>query len=187
MSKQRHLPEREAQFTGLYEATYADLLRFVQRRVHPTHAEDVTAEAFLVAWRRLDDLPHQHGDARAWLFGIARGVILNTVRGAGRQLALRVRLAETPAAAATHLDTDMIAHQVDLARGWQLLSDVHQEALALSVFEGLTAPQAARVLNISPVAFRLRLSKARRALRLHAGHLPPPLTAPTRLPEGITP
>ncbi|PZG21274.1 RNA polymerase subunit sigma-70 [Micromonospora craterilacus] len=186
MSEQRHVPEREARFTRLYEATYADLLRFIQRRVHPTHAEDVAADAFLVAWRRLEDLPEQTGDARAWLYGIARGVILNTVRGADRQRALRVRLAAAPAAAANDLDTEVIAHQLDLARGWQRLSDVHQEALALSVFEGLTAPQAARVLNISPVAFRLRLSKARRALKLHAGNLPPSNTAPASLPEGIT-
>ncbi|MEV4481390.1 sigma-70 family RNA polymerase sigma factor [Micromonospora coxensis] len=186
MSEQHHVPEREARFTQLYGATYADLLRFVQRRVHPTHAEDVAADAFLVAWRRLDDLPDDTGDARAWLFGIARGVILNTVRGASRQRALRIRLAEAPTAAA-HLDTDMIAHQVDLAHAWRRLSDVHQEALALSVFDGLTAPQAARVLDISSVAFRLRLSKARRALRLHTGHLPPPSPAPAGLPEGITP
>ncbi|SCG66590.1 RNA polymerase sigma factor [Micromonospora halophytica] len=186
MSEQRHVPEREARFTRLYEATYADLLRFIQRRVHPTQAEDVAADAFLVAWRRLDDLPDQTGDARAWLFGIARGVILNTVRGASRQRALRVRLAEAPTAAVAHLDTEVIAHQVDLAHAWRRLSDVHQEALALSVFEGLTAPQAARVLDISSVAFRLRLSKARRALRLHTGHLPPSLPTPANLPEGIT-
>lgn len=49
--------DAEIRFRRVYEQTYADLLRFVQRRVHPSQAEDVVAETFLVAWRRLDDLP----------------------------------------------------------------------------------------------------------------------------------
>src|SRR4051812_18432393 len=31
--------EREQRFRDIYDAGYADLLRFVRRRVHPTHAE----------------------------------------------------------------------------------------------------------------------------------------------------
>ncbi|MBB5895527.1 RNA polymerase sigma factor [Kutzneria kofuensis] len=163
-------PCREARFTSLYEAAYADLLRFAQRRVHATHAEDVVAESFLVAWRRLDDLPSRRDDARAWLFGIARGVILNTHRGAERQRALAVKLADVPTGSAADADADLVARQIDISRAWQRLSDVHQEALALAVLDGLNAPQAAAVLGVSPLAFRLRLSRARHALRLSLDH-----------------
>jgi RNA polymerase sigma-70 factor (ECF subfamily) len=163
-------PCREARFTSLYEATYVDLLRFAQRRVHTTHAEDVVAESFLVAWRRLDDLPPQRDDARAWLFGIVRGVLLNTHRGAERQRALAVKLADVPTGSAVDIDADLVARQIDISRAWRQLSDVHQEALALAVLDGLSAPQAAAVLGVSPIAFRLRLSRARRALRLHLDH-----------------
>ena len=55
--------DAEIRFRRVYEQTYADLLRFVQRRVHPSQAEDVVAETFLVAWRRLDDLPTEIGRA----------------------------------------------------------------------------------------------------------------------------
>jgi RNA polymerase sigma-70 factor (ECF subfamily) len=48
-------PEREARFVGLFEATYVDLVRFAQRRVPEAQAEDIVAEALLVAWRRSDD------------------------------------------------------------------------------------------------------------------------------------
>lgn len=169
---------REARFTILYDAAYADLLRFVSRRVDPAAAEDVVADAFLVAWRRFEDLPDHPDDARAWLFGIARGVTLNTRRSAGRQRALGVRLAEVGAGHLEPVD-DLAASRVDLARAWQRLSARHQEALALAVLDGLAAPQAALTLGISPVAFRLRLSRARRALQLHLTHLP---TSPTPLP-----
>ncbi|MBB3094510.1 DNA-directed RNA polymerase specialized sigma24 family protein [Actinoplanes campanulatus] len=94
-------PDRESRFRALYADTYADVLRFAQRRVHPSHAEDVVADTFLAAWRRLDVAPREHGDARAWLFGIARNCLLNARRGLGRQDALAVRLAEVrPAAGA---------------------------------------------------------------------------------------
>ncbi|HEY5178833.1 MAG TPA: sigma factor-like helix-turn-helix DNA-binding protein, partial [Dermatophilaceae bacterium] len=52
------------------------------------------------------------------------------------------------------------------------LTAVHQEALSLAVWDELTGPQAAMVLGISPVAFRLRLTRARRALRHHVEFTP---------------
>lgn len=186
MSHLSRAPDREHTFKLLYEAVYSDLIRFVQRRAHPDHAEDVVAEVFLVVWRRLDDLPHLHGDARAWIFGIARNILLNAQRGEQRRQALGVRLAN--AAATSHLDAevDLVMQSVDFGRAWRLLSEVHQEALGLAVFEDLNAPQAAAVLGISPVAFRLRLSRARRALRLLLEHLPQPSGMPAAVSLGRT-
>lgn len=65
MSTSKTRQERETRFSGLYELVYTDVLRFVQRRAGPEHAEDIVHEAFLVTWRRLDDLPTEHEDARA--------------------------------------------------------------------------------------------------------------------------
>jgi RNA polymerase sigma-70 factor (ECF subfamily) len=172
----------EARFSALYQASYADLVRFAQRRVEHSHAEDVAAETFLVAWRRLNDVPDDPLDARAWLFGVARHTIMNTRRGADRRRALAVRLA-TVTSTATDGDADLVIQQVDLATAWNLLSEVHQEALALAVLDGLAAPQAAVVLGISPVAFRLRLSRARRALRACLEHLPDSEPAPAGRPS----
>lgn len=190
MTHPSRAPDSEAIFESLYDAVYADLLRFVHRRAHPHHAEDVVAEAFLVAWRRLDELPKHRGDARAWLFGIARNVLLNDHRGAERRRTLGVRLTEATTVSQTFSyddqDADLVVRRVDLARAWGRLSEVHQEALGLTVFEELKAPQASAVLGISPVAFRLRLSRARRALRLHLDHLPQPSGTPADTSERTT-
>lgn len=158
--------EREQRFRGIYDATYLDLLRFVRRRVHPTHAEDVVGEVMLVAWRRLDDVPADLSGARAWLFGVARKTLQNARRREDRHDAIAVRLAQVrcgPTDAGSH--PDLVGERLDIAAAWPLLSTTDQEALALSVLDGLTAPEAAAVLGISPTAFRLRLSRARRALR----------------------
>ncbi len=160
-------PDREGRFRALYADAYGDVLRFAQRRVHPSHAEDVTADAFLVVWRRLDDAPNKPDDLRAWLFGIARHCLLNTRRGDGRRNALAVRVAETAPSVrlVIGLDTDLIAQRIDLATAWQRLSETHQETLSLTVFDDLTSPHAAQVLGITPASYRLRLLRARRALR----------------------
>ena len=184
-------PDREVRFRAVYEATYVDLVRFVQRRVHPTHAEDVVADAFLVAWRRFDDLPTDAGDARAWLFGIARRTMLNGQRGDQRRRALTIRIADASVVAQggetwNDLDSDLVARRLDLADAWRRLSPVHQETLSLAVWDGLAGPQAAAVLGISPVAFRLRLARARRTLRRYVEITPAgPSTAPVFLREGI--
>lgn len=184
MSYLSRAPDREEAFRALYKSAYADLLKFVQRRTEAANAEDVVAEAFLIVWRRFSETPKHEDDARAWIFGITRNLMLNALRGERRRQALGVRLAE--ASTLTHGDShaDSVSSRVDLGRAWELLSEVHQEALGLAIFENLTAPQAAHVLGISPVAFRLRLTRARRALRLLLDHVPRHESpAPATFPE----
>jgi RNA polymerase sigma-70 factor (ECF subfamily) len=107
-------------------------------------------------------------DARAWLFGVARKTLQNARRREDRHDAVAVRLAELRqlgADAGAH--PDLVAHRVDIAAAWPRLSASDQEAIALSVLDELSAPEAAAVLGITAVAFRLRLSRARRSLRRH--------------------
>lgn len=173
---------REQRFRTLYDDVYGDLLRFVRRRVHPKHAEDVVSEVMLVAWRRLDDVPSELSPARAWLFGVARHTLLNTGRRERKHEALPIRLAEADSVLTDggH-SADLIAARVDISRAWRALNPIHQEALALAVFDGLSAPEAATVLDISPTAFRLRLSRARRTLTklITSGHGDGPLPGET--------
>lgn len=153
-------------------------------------AEDVTAEVFLAVWRRIDDVPgggdnndddNNRDAGRAWIFGIARNILLNSRRGARRQSALGVRLADAEHVRAAGSGSGSVglgalgsgsvdvALQVDLERAWPELSDLHQEALALSAFEGLDSQEAAAVVGVTATAFRLRLSRARKALRSALG------------------
>lgn len=184
MSTPTEPPDRsEERFRAAYAAAYADLLRFVSRRIHPSHAEDVVADVFLVAWRRVADLPGGLDDQRAWLFGIARHMLLGHHRSDRRRSALAVRIAEQPPPPGA-LDPELLATRVDLARVWPSLPADHQEAIALTAWDGLDGPAAAKVLGITAVAYRLRLSRARRTLR-RLLDLPAPSPARSApLPEG---
>jgi RNA polymerase sigma-70 factor, ECF subfamily len=158
----------EAVFRSVFEATYEDLLRFVERRVPPLAAEDVVAEVFLVAWRRLSDVPAVPEEARAWLFAVAQRSLANQRRGDARRLSLQVRIGQqAPAETISEDHSAAVAARVDLAHAWSRLSPGDQEVLTLTGLDQLTGPQAAQVLGISPTAFSLRLLRARRRLRLH--------------------
>ena len=136
----------------VYAATYDDVLRFVQRRCPASRAHDVAQEVFVVAWRRIGDLPASGEEQRAWLFGVAYKVLANANRGERRRHALAVRIASDAAGGGSELvpdyAPDLVAARVDLVRAWQRLSAVHQEALALTVWDELTSAQAAEVLGI---------------------------------------
>ncbi|WP_024287771.1 RNA polymerase sigma factor [Cellulomonas sp. KRMCY2] len=161
-----HSPEqtREQRFADLYDRAYTDVLRFVQRRAGPERAEDIVHEAFLITWRRFDDVPERADDARAWLFGTARNCLLNDQRGQVRRGALEVRLAATTSSS-TDAEDDLISRRVDLAAAWRRLRPEDQEVLSLAIWEDLPSPQAGRVLGISSTAYRIRLHRARLSLR----------------------
>src|SRR3954452_14655936 len=72
---------REARFNGLFDAHYSAVRAYAWRR-DPSNADDVVAETFLVAWRRLDDVP---ADSLPWLLGVARHVRLSRWRAARRR------------------------------------------------------------------------------------------------------
>lgn len=162
------MTEREERFRDLYGRTRDDIVRFAQRRAHPSHAEDVAAETFTVVWRRLDAAPTVPDEQRAWVFGIARHCLLTALRGEGRRGALAVRVSEVgagPPERGGADDLDGALTRVDLAAAWRRLSDAEQETLSLTAFEDLTSAEAAQVLGISPAAYRVRLMRARRTLR----------------------
>jgi len=159
--------DREERFARLFDAAYTDLVRFVSRRVPPGAAEDVVADVFTVAWRRFDDVPSQLDEARPWLFAVAYRTLLASNRAEGRRRTLSVRLIDGAATEPLSGDADAIASRLDLIAAWQRVDPVHAEALALVAWDGLTSAQAGQVLGISPVAFRIRLSRARQSLRRH--------------------
>ena len=68
----------QQRFALIYRRHYALIHAYVARRLRDRGlADDVTADVFTVAWRRLDDIPSPIG---GWLFGVARHVVMATNR-----------------------------------------------------------------------------------------------------------
>ena len=182
----RQPPDDETTFRALFTATYDDLLRFVERRV-PMAAEDVVADVFLVAWRRLDDVPREISDARAWLFTVAHRTLQTHRRSDQRRQNLAQHLVRvTNRENGDHGDADVesVAARLDLSRAWQRLRAADREVLTLTTLDGLTQREAARVLGITTAAVSLRVLRARRRL---SKYLPREPSMTARIPSSDPP
>lgn len=167
-------------FTDLFERTHAALLGYAVRRVaEPRDAADVVAETYLVAWRRLDQIPG--GDSeRPWLFGVARKVLSNHNRGARRRDDLVGRLR----ADLSHV-TPPPAEPSELGRALSQLNADDRELLLLLAWDGLSQEQAAVALGIRRNALRVRLHRARNRLRTIMFDDQRELVDPRALAEGV--
>lgn len=154
---------RQRRVERMFAAHGAELWQFAVRRVGRQAADDVVCETFLVAWRRLDDVPA--GRERAWLYGTARFVIGNEARAARRREALTERLASLVSVHAAGEGGDVAQDVVEretVYRALMALSEADREVLRLSEWEQLSGPEAAQVLGCSAATYRLRLHRARR-------------------------
>ena len=153
----------QERFTLLYDRYYRSVLGYVLLRVEQGVAEDVCSETFLVAWRRLDDLPEQ---ALPWLLGVARKKL-------AKQWELRYRrkaLVERIAVLTTEQERviwDVAEHVVDREQAISAVRALREkdvEAMILATWYGLTPDQAATVMGCSTRTFNVRLHRARKRL-----------------------
>jgi RNA polymerase sigma-70 factor (ECF subfamily) len=145
------------QFDEIY-AEHVDAVRaYVRRRAPESLVDDVVADVFVVALRRIDDVPR---DALPWLYGVARKTLANERRRQARIVPLAPEVSYEPEPVGDS----------QLAVAFAALSDTDREILRLVAWEGLSLRAAARVLECSPVAARVRYhrAKSRLASRLAA-------------------
>ena len=143
-------------FESLVADVYGPLQRYLRRRTDPATADDVLGDVLLVLWRRAADLPP---DATlAWCYGVARGCLANSRRGADRHLKLVRRLAAEPPPAGTESDPD-------LSEALRVLPERDRELLRLWAWEQLAPREIALVLQITPNAASIRLNRARNKLK----------------------
>lgn len=127
------------------------MLAYALRRSDPATAEEVVSETFVIAWRKLAEVPEE---PLPWLLAIARRVLANHRRGERRRGALAERFRGTVAAAAAVEDP-----VVGVALS--ALPERDREVLLLHAWEGLSNSEAAAVLGCSANAFGVRLHRAR--------------------------
>jgi len=149
-----------ARFETIFRRHYGAVVRYAVRRVGLDAAEEIVSETFLVAWRRLDDVPE---NALPWLFGTARKVVANEIRRRDRQLRLGGRLASQADTATDDL-ADVVTESLRVRAALDTLSARDREVLRLSAWERLDVTDAARALECSVAAYKVRLHRARRRL-----------------------
>jgi RNA polymerase sigma-70 factor (ECF subfamily) len=139
-------PTRDERFEVLFRENYLPVRRYALRRTSREATNDVVADTFLVAWRRLDDVP---SDALPWLIAVARRVLANQRRSAVRGAALEQRVATAEGHERASDPAESVAEAELLRLALARLSDREREALMLVAWDGLPgrarpAPRAAR-------------------------------------------
>ncbi|TDD03462.1 sigma-70 family RNA polymerase sigma factor [Nonomuraea deserti] len=157
------MDDPQERFTMLYDRYYRNVLGYVLLRVEQGVAEDVCSETFLVAWRRLDELPEQ---VLPWLLGVARNKLAKhrEVRFRRKDLVERIAVLTSEQ---EHVAWDVAEHVVDREQAVSALRALPEkdvEAMILATWYGLTPEQAATVLGCSVRAFNVRLHRARKRL-----------------------
>jgi RNA polymerase sigma factor (sigma-70 family) len=178
-------PASEESFRDLYATHGRAILAYAVRRVRdPQDAADVVAETFLVAWRRLTDVP-VGDEARLWLYGVARRILANQARSERRRERLAERLRQELPAAVAAVSAPTAGAESAVLTALAELDQADREILLLAGWERLDAAGIAAVLGITGVAARARLHRARRRLRARLAEdaEPVPISARPSFPE----
>jgi RNA polymerase sigma-70 factor (ECF subfamily) len=152
-------------FSMLYRTHHGAVLRYASRRTDPDAARDVVAETFLVAWRRLQDVPLDPAQAQPWLYGVARRTLANSDRSRRRSDHLAARLrqcGEFPSQAPD--PAEAVTERARLRQALESLPESDQEALRLVGWEELDLAGAALAMGCSRSTMAVRLHRARRRM-----------------------
>lgn len=155
----------EAKFAEIYRQYGNHIRGYCTRRTEGSDVADAVAETFLVAWRKIAQIPE--GEATLpWLYGVAYRVLSHQWRHKARGRRLVEKLSghsdvETP-------PPDVLVVKSEtyrlIIRASSQLRMIDQEILRLTLWEELSHADAAVVLGIDAAAVKQRAYRARRNL-----------------------
>ena len=142
----------QAAFAEFYDATSARAYGLALRVVrNPAHAEEVTQEAYLDAWRSSARFDAQRGSAAGWLLTIVHRKAVDRVRSVEAATARDVTW-NRETAPIDHDQTSEAAHaSLDATRvrnAVATLTDVQRQAVELTYFGGYTHTEVATLLDV---------------------------------------
>jgi RNA polymerase sigma-70 factor (ECF subfamily) len=159
-------------FTAIYERYFQVIHRYVAGRLGVQAADELAAEAFLVAFRKRDRFDPQRGAVRPWLFGIATNLVAQHRRAEVRRYKAMAQAGPEPDAESheERVVTSVTAAGLQLARALAALSQQERDVVLLVALGELSHDEIARALAIPNGTVRSRLSRARKKLRTVVVH-----------------
>lgn len=145
--------------TELWEKYSEALKTFIVSRVKNEEvAKDLHQEVFLRAYLRMEDLKNE-GAVRAWLFSIARNLIMDHFR-----ISAKVSSAPVPEEGSFKFKSDHSAEDC-LFPLIEELPDKYRHVMELVALEGKTSQEISRTLNISVSGAKSRVQRGRKLLQ----------------------
>jgi RNA polymerase sigma-70 factor (ECF subfamily) len=151
----------QRRFEALYDAHRPEVLAYCTRRVSTGDAADACSETFLVAWRRIDDVPPPPRTL-PYLYGIAARVISNHRRTLHRRTRLQERLRAF--GATSPRDPDVLNVQSerdnDVLVALRRLKPKDREIVMLSAWEDLPRDTIAELMGMTRAAIDQRIYRS---------------------------
>jgi RNA polymerase sigma-70 factor (ECF subfamily) len=155
--------ERRRQFEAVVDVVYEPLQRYLGRRAQPADVSELLNDSLIVIWRRLDQIPFD--DPLPWTYGVAKRCLANHRRGAQRRLRLVRRVIDRaprdsfasrpPGAEFEHAQLETALYELD---------ESDRELVRLWAWEQLEPREIAVVLDMTPNAVSLRLTRAKKKI-----------------------
>jgi RNA polymerase sigma-70 factor, ECF subfamily len=162
-TRRNHLNEKcdseiktmESVIADLFEEYYEKVVRYIYIRISDQpEAEDLAGEVFLKALKSMGSYRGSAEQLRFWIFKIARNIVIDHYRKAGKRKTLNLDDIEI----ADGSNVEEIAEQRlqvgELMKAMQQLTQAQQEVIGLRFFAGLSSAETAQVLGKSSGAVR---------------------------------
>lgn len=154
-------PADDAKFRRIFDTHVPIVHRYCLRRLSVDDANDAVSEIFLVAWRRIEEIPGGE-ETLPWLLGVARNVVRNVSRSVRRSERLTARAGDEPMTNDPGPEVQVVrsSEYAEVAAALGTLSPRDREVIRLRAWEELTAPQIAMVLGCSVAAAEKRIARS---------------------------
>lgn len=158
----------QAAFATLYRLHVQTVYRYLAYRLrNNSTAEDLTAEVFIRALRKIGDFEWRGVDFSAWLLRIARNILLDHVKSSGSRLEV-VGIAPGDMNEGSSPGSDLeVLDQLDreaLHESLNKLRPEHQEVLYMRFLQGLSSLEVAEAMGKTEGAIRVLQFRALKQL-----------------------
>ncbi len=159
------MSDEEVRFAELYRRYGRQLNAYCLRRTPRSQAADAVAETFLVAWRKIEQIPEGEA-ALPWLYAVAYRVVSHQWRYKTRSRKLVERLGGLADVESPPPDVLLVRSEEYrmVIKASSRLKAIDQEVLRLTLWEELSHADVAVVLGIEASAVKQRAYRARRNL-----------------------
>ncbi|GAA1050385.1 sigma-70 family RNA polymerase sigma factor [Arthrobacter russicus] len=159
-----HAEGQELLLRALHDAHAAELGRFVNRLTGDhAYAEDVTQETLFRAWQRPGVLERPEAAVRAWLFTVARNLVVDDWRSARNRHEVGT---DAPPEQHQADATDRVLDSWLVSEALSGLSSEHRQVLVHGYYRSLSVREIAQALGVPEGTVKSRMHYALRAMKL---------------------
>jgi RNA polymerase sigma factor (sigma-70 family) len=156
-------PQHTTELEDFVKTTFSGLLRYL-RRLGSSHAlsEDIAQDAYIAAMRNWVQV-RELKNPRAWLYIVARNLLVSALRKEARRISLDHAPLEPWDPSSPDIATSVVNARA-MFDAMARLPDRQREAIVLKFFNAFTVDEISSALGIAPATVRSQLRHARTKL-----------------------